>query len=222
MALHFDPSVLTDSLPALAEGFATTIAVWIGGVLIGMAIGFAIALLQIFCGKWIRGFLRAYIEIFRGTPFLVQLFVLYYGGPAFGLSLEPLTAGIVGLGLYGSAYFAEAFRSGFTSVPRGHIEAAECLGFTRLQVIMRVQLPQMLVIIVPALTNLIIVLSKETAVLSVVTVPELTFVLTGIGSEKFAFVETLLALCVCYLVLVEVASRAGQWVELRVGRFLTR
>jgi polar amino acid transport system permease protein len=222
MSIKFDPIVLTDSLPALAEGFATTIGVWIGGVLIGIAIGFAIALLQIFCGKWVRGVLRVYIEVFRDTPFLVQLFVLYYGGPSFGLSLEPLTAGIVGLGLYGSAYFAEAFRSGFLSVPGGHIEAAECLGFSRLQVIMRVQLPQMLVIIVPALTNLIIVLSKETAVLSVVTVPELTFVLTGIGSEKFAFVETLLALCVCYLVLVEVASRAGQWVEGRVSRFLTR
>ncbi|MEA3127315.1 MAG: polar amino acid transport system permease protein, partial [Caballeronia sp.] len=78
MAIQFDPTVLTDSLPALAEGFAITIGVWMGGVLIGMAIGFAVALLQIFCGKWVRGFLRAYIEVFRGTPFLVQLFVLYY------------------------------------------------------------------------------------------------------------------------------------------------
>ena len=88
MAIQFDPSVLTDSLPALAEGFATTIAVWIGGVMIGMVIGFAIALLQIFCGTWVRRFLRVYIEIFRGTPFLVQLFVLYYGGPSLGLSRD--------------------------------------------------------------------------------------------------------------------------------------
>jgi polar amino acid transport system permease protein len=78
----------------------------------------------------------------------------------------------------------------------------------------------MLVLIVPALTNLIIVLSKETAVLSIVTVPELTFVLTGIGSATFAFVETLLALCVCYLALVELTSRAGMWAETRIARFM--
>ncbi len=151
----------------------------------------------------------------------MQLFLLYYGGPSFGLTLEPLTAGVLGLALYGSAYFAEAFRSGFQSVPRGHLEAASCLGLSRWQTVLRIQLPQMLVLIVPALTNLTIVLSKETAVLSIVTVPELTFVLTGIGSATFAFVETLLALCICYLVLVELAARAGQWVEARVARFMT-
>ncbi len=222
MSIQFDPSVLTDSLPALAQGFITTLASWMGGVALGIALGFAIAILRIFCGAWVRGVLRAYIELFRSTLFLVQLFVLYYGGPSIGLELQPLTAGVVGLALYGSAYFAEAFRAGFNSVPRGHIEAAECLGFTPMQTIMRVQLPQMMVIILPALTNLIIVLSKETAVLSVVTVPELTFVLTGIGSERFAFVETLLTLCVCYLLLVELASRTGQWAERRLGRFLVR
>ena len=77
----------------------------------------------------------------------------------------------------------------------------------------------MLVLIMPALTNLTIVLSKETAVLSIVTVPELTFVMTGIGSATFAFMETLLVLCVCYLVLVETTSRAGAWAETRLARF---
>jgi polar amino acid transport system permease protein len=150
----------------------------------------------------------------------VQLFLLYYGGPSIGLTLEPMTAGVLGLGLYGSAYFAEAFRSGFQSVPPGHLEAASCLGLSRWQAVLRIQVPQMLVLIVPALTNLIIVLSKETAVLSIVTVPELTFVLTGIGSATFAFVETLLALCVCYLALVELTSRAGMWAEARIARFM--
>ena len=114
----------------------------------------------------------------------------------------------------------EVFRSGFSSVPRGHLEAASCLGLTRWQAIRRVQLPQMLVLILPAMTNLAIVLSKETAVLSIVTVPELTFVLTGIGSATFAFVETLLVLSLCYLLLVELASSAGRWAERRVGRFI--
>jgi polar amino acid transport system permease protein len=217
----FDPAVITHNLHPIANGMLTTLGTWSAGVLIGIAAGFAIAVLQLFCGRIVRGVLRAYIELLRGTPFLVQLFLLYYGGPAIGLTLEPMTAGVLGLGIYGSAYFAEAFRSGFQSVPRGHLEAAQCLGLTRWQAVWRIQLPQMLVIIVPALTNLIIVLSKETAVLSIVTVPELTFVLTGIGSETFAFVETLLVLCVCYLALVELTARVGSWAEARVARFVT-
>jgi polar amino acid transport system permease protein len=216
---QFDLTVITHNLQAILSGLANTIGTWTAGVVIGMALGFLIAVLQLFSGSLVRGVLRAYVEFFRSTPFLVQLFLLYYGGPSFGLTLEPMTAGVIGLGLYGSAYFAEAFRSGFRSVPRGHLEAAQCLGLTRWQMVRRVQLPQMLVLIVPALTNLTIVLSKETAVLSIVTVPELTFVLTGIGSATFAFMETLLVLCVCYLALVELTARAGAWAETRLARF---
>ena len=216
---QFDLTVITHNLQPILSGLANTIGTWTAGVVIGMVLGFLIAVLQLFSGSLVCGVLRAYVEFFRSTPFLVQLFLLYYGGPSFGVTLEPMTAGVIGLGLYGSAYFAEAFRSGFRSVPRGHLEAAQCLGLTRWQMVRRVQLPQMLVLIVPALTNLTIVLSKETAVLSIVTVPELTFVLTGIGSATFAFMETLLVLCVCYLALVELTARAGAWAETRLARF---
>ncbi|HTJ92286.1 MAG TPA: amino acid ABC transporter permease [Pararobbsia sp.] len=218
----FDPGVITHNLPDIGHGMLITLGTWAAGVSIGLLLGFVIAVIQLFSGNGMRGLLRIYIELFRGTPFLIQLFLLYYGGPNFGLTLEPMTAGVLGLGLYGSAYFAEVFRAGFQSVPRGHLEAAECLGLSRWQTVVRIQLPQMLVIIVPALTNLIIVLSKETAVLSIVTVPELTFVLTGIGTESFAFVETLLVLCVCYLALVELTSRVGMWAERRLSRFAVR
>jgi polar amino acid transport system permease protein len=166
--------------------------------------------------------LRVFIEVIRSTPFLVQLFLLYYGGPAFGLSLEPIPAGILGLGVYGSVYFAEIFRGGFESIPRGQLEAAQCLGITPMQAILRIQVPQMLVLILPALVNMVTVLCKETAVLSIITIPELTMVMTGIGSETFAFVETLLALCVGYLLLVEACSRLGMFLEKRVGRFMNR
>ncbi|MDR3098806.1 MAG: amino acid ABC transporter permease [Paraburkholderia sp.] len=214
---QFDPTIITHNLPAILSGFGMTLGTWVAGVAIAMVIGFVVAVLQLLCGRWIRAVLRVYIECFRATPFLVQLFVLYYGGPSFGFTLDPVPAGIIGLGLYGGAYFAEAFRSGFRSIPPGHLEAAQCLGLSRWQTVWRVQLPQMLVLIMPAITNLTIVLSKETAVLSIVTVPELTFVLTGIGSETFAFVETLLMLCICYLALVELTSRAGAWVEARLA-----
>jgi len=96
------------------------------------------------------------------------------------------------LALYSGGYFAEVFRGGFTSVPRGHLEAAVCLVLTRWQAIWRIELPQMLALITPALANLTIVLSKETAVLSIVTVPELTFVLTGTANVK-SFIACVLA-----------------------------
>ncbi|MFJ3469099.1 amino acid ABC transporter permease [Pseudomonas sp. NPDC090201] len=218
----FDPTIITDHLGDIGSGFLVTLGTWSSGVVLGMALGMLIAVAQVFGNSLVRAPLRVFIELIRSTPFLVQLFLIYYGGPSFGLSLDPVPAGILGLGVYGSVYFAEIFRSGFESVARGQLEAADCLGITRLQCIWRIQVPQMLVIILPALVNMITVLCKETAVLSIITIPELTMVLTGIGSETFAFVETLLMLCIGYLILVELCSRLGMLLETRVGRFMNR
>jgi polar amino acid transport system permease protein len=218
----FDPKIITDHLGDIGSGFLVTLGTWSSGVVLGIALGMLIAVAQVFGNNLVRAPLRMFIELIRSTPFLVQLFLVYYGGPSFGLSLDPIPAGILGLGVYGSVYFAEIFRSGFESVARGQLEAADCLGITRLQCIWRIQVPQMLVIILPALVNMITVLCKETAVLSIITIPELTMVLTGIGSETFAFVETLLMLCIGYLILVEACSRLGMLLETRVGRFMNK
>ncbi|NBB10018.1 amino acid ABC transporter permease [Pseudomonas sp. SLFW] len=218
----FDPKIITDHLDDIGSGFLVTLGTWSSGVVLGIVLGMLIAVAQIFGNNLVRAPLRVFIELIRSTPFLVQLFLVYYGGPSFGLSLDPIPAGILGLGVYGSVYFAEIFRSGFDSVARGQLEAADCLGITRLQCIWRIQVPQMLVIILPALINMITVLCKETAVLSIITIPELTMVLTGIGSETFAFVETLLMLCIGYLILVELCSRLGMFLESRVGRFMNK
>ncbi|WP_251976125.1 amino acid ABC transporter permease [Salinicola avicenniae] len=217
-----DFSVLTEHAGEIGSGFLMTLWTWIGGVALALAAGLVIAVIQLSAGPWIRGALRCYIEVIRATPFLVQLFLLYYGGPSFGLSLSPMAAGLIGLGLYGSVYFAEIFRTGFTSIPQGQIEAAQMLGLTSRQIVCRVQIPQMLVLILPALVNFTTILGKETPVLSIITVPELTFVLTGVGAETFAYVETLLALCVGYFILAELCSRLGQWLERRASLYLTQ
>ncbi|WP_136067472.1 amino acid ABC transporter permease [Modicisalibacter radicis] len=218
--MRFDPSVLTDNLGAIADGFMVTLGTWLGGVALGLTLGLVVAVLQLFGPRWLRMILRVYIEIIRSTPFLIQLFLLYYGGPALGITLDAIPAGVIGLGVYGSVYFAEIFRTGFNSIPPGQLEAAECLGLSRLQVIRRIQLPQMLVLILPALVNMVTILCKETPVLSIITVPELTLVLSGIGSQTFAFAEVLLALCLGYLALVEATSRVGQALERRAQRYL--
>ena len=95
--MTFDFSVLTNEWRALLQGLGLTIFIWIVGSALGILLGFIVALAQLFLGAAVRAVLQAYIGLIRGTPFLIQLFVLYYGGPFYGLDLSPMTAGILGL-----------------------------------------------------------------------------------------------------------------------------
>jgi polar amino acid transport system permease protein len=207
--------------PSLLSGFAVTILCWAAGALLGMGLGFLLALLQRSAVRPLRWAARGYIEVIRGTPFLVQLFLLYSGGPSIGLRLEATTAGIVGLGVYGSAYFAEIFRGGFLAVPKGHVEAAVSLGMSTPSVLRLVVLPEMLVAIVPGLVNMMIILTKETVILSIITVPELMYQMQTMAAETFAAFQTIFAMAAFYWLLVEAVSRLGRRVEARVTRFMT-
>lgn len=208
--------------PALLKGFGVTVLCWIVGSLGGMALGFLIACLNEWSGRLLRLVLRAYIEAVRGTPFMIQLFILYYGGPYVGLLLTPVQAGIVGFIVYGSPYFAEIFRAGFRAVPTGQYEAARCCGFSEWTIVRRIVLPQMLVSITAPLTNFFIILSKETAILSVVTVPELLFETQTMAAETFTYVEPFLVLSLFYWAMVEFTSWLGKRVERHVTRHLRR
>ena len=220
--MQFDPTILLSRWPDLLHGFLLTLLIWVTGSILGLILGFAVGLLQTFASRPVRWLCDAYVAVLRGTPFLIQLFILYYGGPFMGLDLDPLSAGILGLSIYGSAYFAVIFTSGFASVPKGQIEAARMAGFSALQTVRYVQVPQMLVIILPTLANMIVILAKETAVLSVITVNEMTSVVSGIGSTTYAYAETLLFLALFYWGLVEVMTFTLRRVEIRVGRFRPR
>lgn len=208
--------------PALLRGFGVTLLCWVVGSLGGLALGFALAVLYRWSGRWLRWGLQAYVEAIRGTPFMIQLFILYYGGPHVGLVLSPAQAGILGFVIYGSPYFAEIFRAGFNAVPPGQIEAARCVGLGEATILRRIILPQMLVLITAPLTSFIIILSKETAILSVVTVPELLYETQTMAAETFTYVEPFLALSVCYWLLVIATEQAGKSVETRAMRHLKR
>lgn len=212
--------VLTDHWPEIFNGLALTLYTWLTSVVIGAFLGLAIALLRQEAPRPIALVIDGYVGLFRGTPFLIQLFLLYYGGPFVGLSLPPVVAGIVGLSLYASAYFSEIFRSGFQSVPLGQTEAAAICGLTKTQTLLRVTLPQMLIVIVPSLMNMIIILIKETAVLSVITVSELTATLTAIGSITFAYVPTLTFLALFYWLSLSALSYLGQKIEERARHYI--
>jgi polar amino acid transport system permease protein len=206
--------------PSLISGFGVTILCWGLGGALGLLLGFAIAVLNRLPLPPLRWGLRAFVEVFRGTPFLVQLFLLYAGGPSIGLKLSATTAGIVGLALYSSAYFAEIFRAGFSAVPIGQVEAAVSIGMAPVDTMTRVMLPAALIAAVPSIVNMLIILSKETVVLSIITVPELMYQVQTMAAETFTAFDAIFAMAVFYWLLVETVSRLGSRLEARVTAFL--
>ena len=217
--MSFDASVFVPYLPALGRGALLTVGLWLAGLLAAVVLGLAIAIGRHIGGAALNGVLGMVVQVVRGTPFLIQLFLLYFGGPMIGLTLDELPAGLLALSLFGACYMSEVFRTGLRAVPRGHLEAAERVGLSRWQTLRRITIPEMLVLVLPPGTNIAIGLIKETAVLSIISVPELTAVTSEIGSETYAFVEALTALSVCYWILVEACSRLGRLLERRLATF---
>lgn len=213
-------SVIAEYAPLLLRGFAITVMCWIIGTAFGAMLGLMIAVAQRYGSKPLRWALQVYIEIIRGTPFLVQLFLLYYGGPIFGLRLDPVPAGLVGLTIYGSPYFAEIFRSAFRAVPSGLIEAARAIGMTELIIVRRILLPVGLVSALPALVNFSIILTKETVILSIITVPELMYQTQYMSTMTFRYLEANLTLALFFWFFVEVISRVGRRLEKRISQHL--
>lgn len=215
--MNFD--ALIEALPEIIDGLEVTIAIWLAGCLFGPLLGLAIALGRQFGPRWLDRGLWAFVEVIRGTPFLVQMFLLYYGGPFIGLDLDPTPAGLLGLIVYGAAYFSEILRGGLIAVPKGHVEAALCVGLDRGQVIRRILLPEMTLLVLPACVNMWVVLLKETAILSIITVPEFTLAVTAFGSANFAFTQSAAVLALAYWGLTELTGRLGRSLEARFDRF---
>jgi polar amino acid transport system permease protein len=216
--MSFD--VLWRYAPSLISGFGVTILCWSIGSGFGLVLGAAIALGRRAPLSPLRWLLRAYVELIRGTPFLMQLFLLYAAGPSIGLRLSATAAGVIGLGIYSSAYFAEIFRAGFAAVPKGQIDAAVSIGMAPLDILWRITLPGALVAVVPPIVNTLIVLSKETVVLSIITVPELMYQMQTMAAETFTAFDAIFAMAVFYWLLVEVVSRLGRRLERSVTAFM--
>lgn len=217
--MNFNGALIWAQLPELLSAAGVTLLTWLLGALGSLLLGFLVALGRRYGPRALDQALRVYVEVIRGTPFLIQLFLLYYGGPFIGLSLDPVPAGLIGLAVYGAAYFSEIFRAGFEAVPTGHVEAAQCLGLTRGQIVRRILLPEMTMLVLPPAVNMAIILLKETAVLSIITVPELTFQISAIGSQQYAFVEAMFLLACFYWGLVSLCGRLGRAAETRLSKF---
>lgn len=175
--------------PELLRAVQTTIAATLAGFALALVGGLLLAFARRAKPRGVSLAAAGVIEFVRSTPLLVQLYVLFYGLPSAGISLPPFTAGVLGLGIHYSAYLAEVYRSGIESVPRGQWEAATALNFSRRQTWTRIILPQAIRPIIPVLGNYLIVMFKETPVLSAITLVEMLMTAKMIGSASFRYLE---------------------------------
>jgi His/Glu/Gln/Arg/opine family amino acid ABC transporter permease subunit len=156
----------------LLDGWPATLIVAVGALIFALIFGLVIALLRISGWRVLKWPATAYVEIFRGTPALVQLFVIYFGFPDVGYQPTPLQAAVIGLGLNGAAYLSEIYRAGIESIHRGQMEAALALGMTPGNAMRYIVLPQAIRTMLPPITNFAIVLLKDTAIVFAVGVIE--------------------------------------------------
>ena len=169
----------------------------------------------------LRQICRAYIELFRNTPLLIQLFFFYFGLPRFGISITPEMCGMIGLALHGGAYMAETFRSGLESVDSIQRESALSLGLSRIQTMRYVIMPQAIALSVPSFVANVIFLLKETSVFSAISLMDLMFVTKDLMGLYYDTTECLVMLVIFYLIILVPVSVAGTWLErrLRYGAF---
>jgi polar amino acid transport system permease protein len=162
-------------IPALMKGAEVTIVVTVVSTILGGLLSFIVGIARVEGGVVLRNVAIAYIEFMRGVPLLVKFFWLYYALPLVGLSLDPVTTGIAGLVLNISAYGAEVVRGGLKSVPDQQHEAARALNFTRTYTLLHVTLPQAIIEMMPAFGNLAVQNMKDTALVSLISIADLTF-----------------------------------------------
>ena len=200
-------------LITLLGGWPTTVKVAIGALLFALIFGLVIALLRLSRWRWLRVPAIAYIEFIRGTPALVQLFVIYFGLPDAGITPTPLQAAIIGLGINGAAYLAEIYRAGIEAIHKGQMEAALTLGMTPARAMQYIILPQAVRTMLPPMTTFAITLLKDTALVSVVAAPEIMFYARNLVTESFLSMHVYLIAALIYLSLTIPMARIAAALE---------
>jgi len=206
------------TLPYILDAMKMTILATIVGFAVALVGGMILAMGRRSKNRVISLIATAVIEFVRSTPLLVQLYFLFYGLPAIGISFSPFTAGVVGLGIHYSAYLAEVYRSGIDAVPHGQWEAAKALNFSKGKMWWRIILPQAIRPVVPVLGNYLIVMFKETPVLSAITLVEMLMAAKMIGAESFRYLEAFTLVGVLFLILSYASSLLIRKLELKWNR----
>lgn len=203
-------------LPVLLEGTALTLQMWAWCILGGTVFGLLLALGRVYGNRPIYALSTGYVELFRGTPMLVQVLFVYFGLPEIGILLSPIAAASIALAMNTAAYQAEYFRGAIQSIETGQVEAARALGMTQIQVISNIILPQALRMVIPQWSNEPILLLKYSSIAFVIGVPELMARAQMIGYSTFRFFDAFLLAALIYLILTTALAQGLDRLERKV------
>ncbi len=225
MTYVFQFGIVWDHLPHLLNGAWLTIRLSLGAFALGFALAILLAFLRTAGPKPLRAAIAAYVEFIRNTPFLVQLFIIYFSLPAIGIRLEAITAALIGMSLNFSGYGTEIIRSGIEAVPRSQIEAGHSLGFTRLQIFRQIIVFPALRTVYPALASQFVLLMLGSSIVAAISAEELTAVVNSLQSTTFRAFEFYFVATAMYL-LMAIGARwllhAIYWIVFERGRPLER
>ncbi|WCM88294.1 amino acid ABC transporter permease [Acidovorax sp. NCPPB 3576] len=212
MRIEFDFMAVLSQWPLLATGVAWTLALTAVATVVGMAVGIACAWARAEGPAALRWPVAAYVELVRNTPFIVQLFFIFFGLPAAGVKLSPEAASFIAMVMNLGAYSTEIIRAGIQATPRGQIEAAVSLALSRVQVFTRVVLPPALKKVWPAMVSQIVIVMLGSAVCSQISVQDLSYAANLIQSRNFRAFESFIVATGIYLVLSIALRRLLHWV----------
>jgi cystine transport system permease protein len=212
--------LILDSVGPIALGALTgTIPLTLASFALGLLIAIGMALMRISGSAVLSGIARVYISIIRGTPMLVQLFVIFYGMPQIGIILDPWPSAIIALSLNVGGYAAEIIRAAILSIPKGQWEAGAMIGMSRGQTLVRIVLPQAARVSVPPLSNTFISLVKDTSLTSVILVTELFRIAQRIAAPSGEFLTVYLVAAAVYWVICFVLALGQDSIERRLDRY---
>jgi len=200
-------------LPDMLKGAGITILLTAEGLAAGFVLGLLASLARVYGNKFIRGLAVSYIELFRGTPLLMQLFIIYYGLPGLGITFSREWCAFLALGLNSGAYQAEYLRGSLLAIGDGQMMAGRSIGMSRAKTIWYVILPQALRLAIPAWSNEPVSLLKSTAVVFLIAVPELMAKAKSIAAQTYDPIGTYLAVALVYLAMVYLLDAFLRWVE---------
>jgi polar amino acid transport system permease protein len=209
----FDWTLVEKSVPLLATGLLMTLKISSLAMLIGLVLGAALGLASMSRFAPARWFVRGYVDFIRGTPLLIQIFLVYFALPVIGINLPEFWAGVIALSLNAAGFLAEIVRAGIGSIEKGQAEAARSIGMRHHQILLHVLLPQSLRSVVPPATNEMITLVKGSALLSVISVYELTRAGQAVIAVHFAPFEIFVLIALYYYLTVSLLAWASRWVE---------
>jgi glutamine transport system permease protein len=209
--------IISAALPMLLKGLQVTLYIFVIAIILGFLIGLVIALFRLAPFKILNWIAKVYVDAIRGTPFIVQLFFIYFGVNSLQIiSLNSTTAGIITVAINAGAYFAEIIRAGIQSIDKGQTEAARSIGFTGAQTMRYVVLPQAFRRMLPTITNQSIISLKDTSLLSVIGIADLTQQGQIQASATFEAFKIWLAVGVIYFIIIYLLTLLANFIERRI------